>query len=134
MYLSRVNYLSVIVAAIAGFALGFVWFSEPIFGGIAMEALGLAEPDGTPSKYAVEFGKQFLVALAVAVIAAGLRLRTAVEAFQLSVLVGVALVAVVVSQHHWGGLPKVFTAIDAVFTYLSVLIFSLFACLWGKNG
>ncbi len=132
MKLSSVNYISVLVAAIAGFLLGAVWYG--VFGGIYMEAMGMTETGDTPSKLAVEFVKQFLVCLAVAVIAAGLKLKTAGDAFKLSLLIGIMVVgAVVISQHHWGGLPRIATAIDVGYSYFSVLIFSLFGCLWGKG-
>jgi hypothetical protein len=37
---STINYLAVLVATIAGFALGGVWFSPPVFGAAWMTALG----------------------------------------------------------------------------------------------
>ncbi len=50
---------------------------------------------------------------------------------KLSFLIG-AVVRAVIVKHHWGGLLKIATAIDVGYSYVSVLIFSLFACLWGK--
>ncbi len=133
MNLSRVNFISVTVATLVAFVVGAVWYNEAVFGVIFMEAVGISEPDDTPSKLAVEFGKQFLVCLSVAAIAAGLGLQTAGDAFKLSVLIGMGIVgAVIFSQHHWGGIPKAATAVDLGYAYLSVLIFSLFACLWRK--
>jgi len=37
---STINYLGVLVAAIAGFVLGGVWFAPPVFGAAWMKALG----------------------------------------------------------------------------------------------
>ena len=133
MSLSSVNFISVIAATVLAFALGAVWYNETVFGGVFMEVMGITEQDGTASKLAVEFTKQFLVCLAVAVIAAGMKLKTVSDAFRLSALIGTVVVAVIASQHHWGGLPKVATVIDAGYGYVSVLIFSLFGCLRGKR-
>ncbi|QMU55676.1 MAG: DUF1761 family protein [Candidatus Mycalebacterium zealandia] len=133
MNLLRVNFISVIAATVVAFVFGAVWHDEAVFGGIFMEAMGIVEVDATPLKMAVEFAKQFLICLVVAAIAAGLGLKTTEDAFKLSVIVGIGIVgAVIVSQHTWGGLPMVVTAIDVGYSYVSVLIFSLAACLWGK--
>lgn len=134
MNLSRVNFVSVIAATAAAFVLGAVWYNKAVFGGIFMEAIGVTEANHTPFKLAVEFAKQFLVCLAVALIAAAAGLKTAQDAFKLSVVVGIGIAgAVIVSQHVWGDLPPVATAIDAGYAYVSVLIFSLAACLRGKG-
>ena len=133
MHLSQVNYISALAATVVSFALAFVWYHEAVFGGVFMEVMEMTEQDADASKLAVEFAKQFLVCLMVAAVAAGLRLDAAADAFKLSLLIGIPIAAVIVSQHHWGDLPKIATAIDAGFAYLSVLIFSLFGCLWGKR-
>lgn len=134
MSLSSVKFISVIAATVAAFVLGAVWYNEAVFGGIFMEAMGITEQDGTASKLAVEFAKQFVVCLAVATVAAGLKLKTVPDALKLSVLIGSVVVAVIVSQHHWGDLPKAATAVDAGYAYVSVLVFSLFGCLWRKES
>ena len=133
MNLFQVNFISVLVATGIAFGLGYVWYHEAVFGGIFMEAMGMTEQDADVSKLAVEFAKQFLICLVVATIAAGLELDTIAEAFWLSVLIGIVVVSVIVSQHYWGDLPRIAIAIDAGFAYLSVLIFSLFGCLWGEG-
>lgn len=134
MNLSSVNFISVIVATVVTFALGAVWYNEAVFGGIFMEVMGITEQDATASKLAVEFVKQFLVCLVVAALAAGLKLKTVSDAFRLSVLIGIVVVAIIVSQHHWGDMPKAATVIDVGHAYVSVLIYSLFGCLWGKKA
>ena len=37
---SNVNYLSVIAAAVAAMILGFVWYSQPLFGGLWTKIIG----------------------------------------------------------------------------------------------
>ena len=134
MNLSRVNFISVVSATVAAFILGTVLYNEAVFGGIVMEATGITEADGTPLKLAVEFAKQFLVCLAVAVIASSAGMKGVEDAFKLSFVAGTIACAVIVSQHTWGVLPTVVTAIDVGYAYVSVLIFSLTACLWVKGS
>lgn len=137
MHFSSVNWLSVVAATVAAFCLAAVWYHEAVFGGFfmqAMAAMGVAAQELTLAKLGVELGKQFLVCLAVAVIATGLKLRTVADAVWLSLLVGIGIVgSVIFAQHHWGGLPLAATLIDLGFAYASVLIYALFACLWRKQ-
>ena len=134
MHFSSVNWLSVVAATVAAFLLGAVWYHPAAFGGVFMQAMGLTAQDYTSAKLGVELGKQFLVCLAVAVIATGLKLKTVADAIWLSLLVGIGIVgSVVFAQHYWGGLPLAATLVDLGFAYISVLIFSLFACLWRKQ-
>lgn len=137
MHLSSVKWLSVVAGTVVSFCLAAVWYHEAVFGGFfmqAMAAMGVAAQEPTLGKLGVELGKQFLVCLAVAVIATGLKLKTIADAIWLSLVVGIGIVgSVVFAQHHWGGLPLAATLVDLGFAYASVLIFSLFACLWRKQ-
>lgn len=133
MNLSRVNFVSVIVATVGAFILGAVWYNESVFGGIFMEAMGITEPDDTSLKLAVEFVKQFLICLAVATIASGAGMIGVRDGYKLSFIVGIIVGAVIVSQHTWGDLPKIVTVVDVGYSYVSILIFSLAACLWAKK-
>ncbi|WP_462137004.1 DUF1761 domain-containing protein, partial [Candidatus Mycalebacterium sp.] len=86
--LSKVNFTSVIIASIIAFVLGAVWYNEAVFGGIFMEVMGITEADDTPLKLAVEFVKQFLVCLAVALIAARAGMIGIRDGYKLSFVVG----------------------------------------------
>ncbi len=136
MKLSSVNYLSALAAAVAAFAFGAFWYHDAIWGTVMMEAMNMPpdSADEMTSKLAVEFAKLCVMSVAVSWLAAGLQLKTPGDAFTLSVVTGIAIVgATIVSQHDWGDVPPVVTAIDVGYSYITVLIFSLFGCLWGKT-
>ena len=70
-HLSTVNWLAVIVATVAAFMLGAVWYSKPLFGSKWMQEIGLTEETMNQGSMAKIFGAtfvlQFIAATALAV-------------------------------------------------------------------
>jgi hypothetical protein len=72
MDLSNINYLAVIVAAIAAFALGALWYSPILFGKIWQKEIGFTDKDLQKGNMAITMGGSFammiLMSFGVAVI------------------------------------------------------------------
>ena len=63
MDVSAINWLAVIVAAIASFVLGSAWYSPALFGNAWMKASGMTEEKGKQANMPVVFGVSFVWAL-----------------------------------------------------------------------
>ncbi len=61
MEISNINFLALVVAAIASFALGAVWYSPVLFAKAWQNALGLTEEYLQKSNMAVIFGSSFVL-------------------------------------------------------------------------
>ncbi len=62
-----VNYVAVLVTAIAGYVIGMLWYSPPLFGKQWMKLSGITEKDIAKQKKK-GMGKQMLVAFIVALV------------------------------------------------------------------
>jgi hypothetical protein len=65
MDLSQINYLAVIVAALASFAIGGLWYSPVLFGKIWMKETGISEEKAKRSNMIKTFGLSFLLSLII---------------------------------------------------------------------
>jgi hypothetical protein len=61
MDISNINFLAVLVAALASFALGSVWYSPLMFGKSWQKAVGLTDDDIKNSNMLLTFGFSFLL-------------------------------------------------------------------------
>jgi hypothetical protein len=65
MDIAQINYLAVLVAALSGFVIGFLWYSPFLFGNIWMKEAGLTEEKLKQTNLAKTFGLSFLLSLIV---------------------------------------------------------------------
>ena len=70
MDLANLNYVSISVATVSAFALGYIWFSPMLLHKIWMDANNFSADDLTRGKPAVLFGIAFLMTLLIAFIMA----------------------------------------------------------------
>ncbi len=63
MEFGNINYLAVLVATIAAFALGALWYSKPLFAKAWMKEVGLTEEDAAKSGVAKTMAFSFLLFL-----------------------------------------------------------------------
>jgi hypothetical protein len=88
----HINYLAVVVATVAAFALGGLWYSPLLFARMWVNAHGYTEEQvkamqkSAGKAYGVSLICQFLIALAIAVLAGYLHLEHLVQGFKLSLL------------------------------------------------
>jgi hypothetical protein len=63
MELSNINFLALLIAAVASFALGAIWYSPLLFSKIWQKAVGLTEDDLKNTNMALIFGSSFVLIL-----------------------------------------------------------------------
>lgn len=92
--LSEVNYLAALVAAVAYFALGALWYSPALFARPWMKAIGM-DPESTPSPNVLLFVgtaiAYFLMGVVLAAIARSTQATELVDGIVLGLLVGVGI-------------------------------------------
>jgi hypothetical protein len=70
MNLTEINYLAVIVAALASFAIGGLWYAPFLFGNIWRKEAGISEEKAKQANMIKIFGLSFLLALVISFILA----------------------------------------------------------------
>lgn len=134
--LTDLNWLAVIVAALAYFAIGAVWYAPPVFGKAWMAAGGMTEPgDGPgPAIFAVPLIGSVLSAVALAMLAAASDTDTLSEGLVLGVVaaIGFALAISLVTATFESNKPKpmVWGAVNAGYHILGTLVASAIIGAW----
>ncbi|HJP66708.1 MAG TPA: DUF1761 domain-containing protein [Actinomycetota bacterium] len=98
--LSDLNWLAVIVAAVAFFALGGIWYAPPVFGRAWRESMGWDMPEGQrpgPAFYIGPLITCFISSVAVAMIARATGSDTVGEGIVLGLVVGVGIAGAVLA-------------------------------------
>ncbi|MFA9201967.1 MAG: DUF1761 domain-containing protein [Candidatus Nanopelagicaceae bacterium] len=92
-YINELNWLAVVVASMAAFASGAVWYAEPVFGKIWMKMVGLTRKDTEKANMPKTMGLSFLAtivsAMAIGVLVQVLDLSTALQGASLGIMVAV---------------------------------------------
>ena len=93
--LGGLNWLAIIVAAIAFFGLAAVWYQPRVMGRKWMEAAGVEPPDAAPSPmlFAGVLAAYFIMAVVLAMIARGLGASSFGDGLALGLATGIAFVA-----------------------------------------
>lgn len=94
--LGDLNWLAVIVATLAYFLLGAIWYAQALFGRAWQAASGITVPEGQrpgPAFYIIPLLTCFLATLATAMIAATTGSSTVGDAIVLGLVVGVGYAA-----------------------------------------
>ncbi|MEX1124285.1 MAG: DUF1761 domain-containing protein [Acidimicrobiia bacterium] len=94
-YFGDLNWLAVLVAALAYFALGAIWYSNALFGKAYRAALGITE-QGRPSPMllVINFVGWFISATAMGLIGAAIGASTVLDGIVLGFVAGVGFVVV----------------------------------------
>jgi Protein of unknown function (DUF1761) len=103
--LGELNWLAVIVAAVAYWILGAIWYAQAVFGRAWMRAGGIEIQEGQspgPAIYVIPLIANFLAVLALAMLAAATGSTTTSHAFVLGLVV-------------WGGYAVGLTLLGATF-------------------
>lgn len=136
--LGDLNWLAVIVAAIAYFALGAIWFAPPVFGKAWIASSGAATPQEgqRPSAtfYVVPLLTCFVSTVATAMIAISSGTDTVAEGIMLGLVVGIGFAAALAVL---GGVfetmkPRAMTAatISAGYHLVGLVIASVILAVW----
>ena len=135
--LDDLNWLAVIVAALAYFALGAIWYAPPVFGKIWMAAGGMEIPEGQrppPTIYLVPLVGSLLSAIALGVIAVTTGTDTVSEGLMLGILVavGFAIPIALVTATFETNKPKpmVWGAVNGGYHVVGNLIAAVILAVW----
>jgi Protein of unknown function (DUF1761) len=131
-----VNYLAIIVAAVAAFILGAIW-NGPVFGKLAAEARGGATPEGqggrpTPGAMAIIFVALLLAAWALAVIGAYMHLTTWMLGVKVGLLawIGFLVPAMMIGAVMATGRKLVVFGIGAGSWLVSCVVMGIIVTIW----
>lgn len=135
--LGDLNWLAVLVAAIAYFVLGAIWYARPLFGRMWAEAGGLEMPEGqrpNPAIFATPLIGSILSATALGMIAAASGTDTFGEGIVLGlvVAVGFALTVSLVTAVFESNKPNrmVWGAVNAGYHVVGNLVAAVIIAVW----
>ena len=136
--LGDLNWLAVVVAALAYFAIGALWYSPVLFGNIWMAAAGTATPeDGSgpgPVVYVVPLVGSALAALALGMIAQASGTDTVGEGIVLGLVAGVgfavAIAAVTATFESSKPKPMTWGTINAGYHLVGIIAASVIIAIW----
>lgn len=131
------NWLAVVVAAVAYFALGALWYAEPVFGKAWMRALDWQPPPDYkpgPMLYVVPAITCLISAIAIATIAAASATDTLVEGVVLGLVAGIGLACAAVFVVAFFDPKKshamTYAAITGGYHVVGLLIASIIVAAW----
>ena len=136
--LSDLNWLAVIVAALAYFAIGAVWYAPPVFGKVWSAAGGMAMPEAgtrpSPAIYLTPLVGSVLSAIALGMLAKATGTDTLEEgiALGLVVAIGFAVAISFVTAQFESEKPKplVWGAVIAGYHVLGNLVAAIIIASW----
>ena len=134
--LSDVNYLAVLVAALAYFALGAVWYIPPVMGTTWQKAGGIevAEGEGpNPVLFVGTYIAYAVAGLATALLAVGTGSDTAAEGVVLGLIVGVGFAftaAGVSALYDRKPQPMVWWLVNGIFNVIGLVVVAAIISVW----
>ena len=136
--LEELNWLAVIVAALAYFVLGAIWYAPPVMGRTWMAAGGMEMPADDqrpgPGIYVVPLAGSLLTAVALGMLAEATGTDTFTEGLVLGIVcaVGFALAIALVTATFESNKPKpmVWGAINAGYHALGIIAAALIIGAW----
>ena len=133
---SHINWLAVLVAAIAYFALGAIWFSKPVFGGkwVALHGINMNDPEAKKGVGAIMFGSFLLMLLAtigLAILVARLGLYEALSGVKLGLFTGICFASTAISiTFLYIKKPMAIHIIDNLYHVVGQVIAAIILCMW----
>lgn len=127
------NLLAIALAAVAGIALGMLWYAPPVFGNMWMRLVGKRKEDlGKPGPaYALTTLGSILSAAALAVVLEGFGARTFTTGVGIGALVGVGFVApVMATDHVFAGRPIPLYLLNVTYHVLSFIVMGAILGAW----
>lgn len=95
-YVSNLNWIAVLVATLAGFAVGAVWYSQAVMGKPWMKAVGLKDKDTKNASMAepmiIGFLTVLVTAIGLGVLVQPLALTTALQGATFGILIALAFI------------------------------------------
>jgi hypothetical protein len=127
-YLSELNWIAILVATVAGFLLGGLWFSPLLFSKRWMAALGKSKEEmGKPGPaLALSFAVTLLTAIALGVLLTIMPLTTTPGALRLGLTIGIVFYALATaSDYAYTGWPRTIYWIQASYHVLMIALMTV---------
>jgi len=135
--LGDLNWLAVIVAGLAYYALGAVWYAQPVFGRAWQQSMGWEPPADyrpPPTTYVLPLITCLVSAIAVGMLAEGTTSDTFAEGIVLGLVVGIgiAVAGLVVTGFFDPMKPKPMTstAINGGYQLVGIIIAAIIVSIW----
>ena len=130
----EVNWLAVIVGAVAYFAIGGLWYAPPLFGKAWIAASGAAPPQGGRPPIGLFVGTfvlEFVASLGLAALALNTASDTVGEGLLLGLVAGVAFAftAIAVTQLYEKR-PRILMFINGGYHVVSMAVVGIIVALW----
>jgi hypothetical protein len=131
--LSELNWLAVLVATVAFFVLGGIWYSNGVFGKPWARADGFSRPEGqSPGAVwlIVPFISNFIGVLVTAMLAVATGSTTVGEGLALGAVVGVGFSGVILVVSLTRPNPTVYTLINSLYQIIGLLGVGVILSVW----
>jgi Na+/H+ antiporter NhaA len=134
--LNDVNWLAIVVAAVAWWVLGALWYARPVFGNAWMKAAGIRIQEGQrpgAATIVVPLVAQLVASIALAMLARATGSTTFGEGIVLGLVVGIGLLLTTyLVETTFGQRPQagVWFAITGAYQLLGALIASVIVTVW----
>ena len=137
MFNIEVNYLAILVAAVANMAVGFLWYSPVLFGKPWMKLMGLTAKHMAAAKkkmgmmYAISFIATIVTAYVLSVVVQTVQALSMVEGLQLAGLLWLGFVGPVqMTDVIFGGKPWKLFFINTGYQLAGLLVMGAILVLW----
>lgn len=131
---SLFSWWAVIIATLAGYSLGALWYSNAFFGKTWARIQNLTEDDlkkGWLSAMLTTFVTTFITALVLQIIIIGMGVTFAGQAVMVGILIGLFIVAGnMLSENLYSKMPLKFWLITAGYRFIMILIMAIIMGLW----
>jgi len=135
-YFASINWLAVLVAAIAYFSLGALWFSKPVFGTrwVALHKINMDDPEVKKGVGAIMFGSFLLMLLAtigLAILVARFHFYEAISGVKLGLFTGICFASTAISVTYlYIKKPLASHFIDNLYHIVGQVIAAIILCVW----
>ncbi len=132
---ASLNYLAVLVAGLAYFALGAIWYARPVFGNLWMSGIGKTEEqlkaEFSAMKMVYALIGSLLVAYGMARILSWTMAATVTDALMAALVAGVCFVLTTFAvRDTMEGHPFKLTAINVLYNIIGFLLIGLILGVW----
>jgi heme/copper-type cytochrome/quinol oxidase subunit 4 len=136
-FISELNWLAILVAAVAYFLVGGLWYSKALFGKPWMQLTGVNADNPEARKGAggimfMTFLLEFITCIALAILAYRIALYGVLSGTKLGLLTGVAFAAIAIAISYMYQMRKqTLTVIDAGYHIIGNIVAAIIICVWG---
>lgn len=133
---SHLNWLHILVAALAYFILGAVWYNKAVFGSIWIKTTGVEANNPEAKKgmggvMVFTFLLEFIVCIALAILINKLNLSGWIAGIKLGLFTGVLFSGIgICISYLYQMKPKVLSVIDGGYHTVGQIIAAVILCIW----